>query len=86
MFKLIMQGTNPRDKNASGVDSDSLRKRLAHPTSAERPIYKQIKADLKYGMSKESPFLKGRPFELTHPSTKIIFGVSLNTKRSKSNG
>lgn len=72
--KVFMQGNNPRHKDASGVDSDSLRKKIAHPTSEERPIYKQIKADLKYGMSKESPFLKGKAYELTHPSTKIIFG------------
>lgn len=76
-MKLIMYGLNPKHrKYTSGVDSDSLRKKIAHPLSEDRAISKKVKTDLKFGMSKESPFLNfGNVQNLVHPSTKVIFGI-----------
>lgn len=61
-------------KGASGVDSDTLRRKIAHPLSEDRAACKKVRNELKYGMSKESPFLSNQPHQLVHPSTKIIFG------------
>lgn len=73
--KLIMYGIDPKfSKNASGMDTDALSRKIAHPMSEDRAATKKTKSNLKFGMSKESPFLMNKNYELIHPSTKVIFG------------
>lgn len=60
----------------AGVDTDTLGRKALHLLSEDRIVAKTIKAELKFGMSKESPFLHdSNGKKLVHPSTKVIFGV-----------
>ena len=72
-----MHSSNPKQKNLpAGVDTDTLRRKIAHPLSEDRVVAKTVKTQLKFGMSKESPFLQeSNENNLIHPSTKVIFGV-----------
>ena len=60
----------------AGVDTDTLGRKVSQLLSEDRIVAKTVKTDLKFGMSKESPFLHdSNGKKLVHPSTKIIFGV-----------
>jgi len=69
-----MHGIDPKQKKLSyGLDTDALRRKVAHPMSEDRKACKQVKNELKYGLSKGSPFLSNKNTDLVHPSTKVIF-------------
>lgn len=70
-----MNGMNPAyKKGALGWDTDNIRKSMAPPSPEDKIAHKRQNSLLRYGMSKESPFLAGKPHEVIHPSTKVIFG------------